>query len=217
VVVHILFVELDDQGLEVFQKQLFLFALLGFAFDGLDFGGEEFFVFVDHGEDSGDVGVASEDFLDFVFSCVQFVDAFNDFLSFKFGFLIFFTSMITDEAEVLQGVVVSAQNVQVAVESLDEFLTKTVVDTFGMGFNQLAQQQNRVVQRDVQLFVILLLAVLLNFILDGRVKSDDLVGQVKKDYKPVLNRFQFVRVLVPKLLLHPLHQLVNLNLQHPSP
>jgi hypothetical protein len=100
--------------------------------------------------------------------------------------------MITDEAEVLQGVVVSAQNVQVAVESLDEFLTKTVVDTFRMGFNQLAQQQNRVVQRDVQLFVILLLAVLLNFILDGRVKSDDLVGQVKKNYKPVLNRFQFV-------------------------
>jgi hypothetical protein len=144
-VLHVLFVELHDHGLEVFQKQLFLFALLGFAFDCLDFGGEKFFVFVDHGEDSGDVGVASEDFFDFVLSGIKFVDTFDDFLSFEFGLLILLTSMITDKAEVLEGVVVSAENVQVAVESLDELFAKTVVDTFRVRFNQLAQQQNRVV------------------------------------------------------------------------
>jgi hypothetical protein len=56
--------------------------------------------------------------------------------------------------------------------------------------------------------------VLLNFILDGGVKCDNLVGEVKKNYEPVLYRLQLVRVLLSKLLLHPLHQIINVNLQH---
>lgn len=37
-VLHILFIELDDEGLEVFKKDLFFFALFVFALDSLDFG-----------------------------------------------------------------------------------------------------------------------------------------------------------------------------------
>lgn len=189
-------IELDDQRFKILEEDLLFPALLAFPFYGLYFEGKQFFILIYHGQNSRHTDVTPKNLFDFVLNHVEFVDSLDYLLLLKLCLLASFNKISTDQVYVVKGVVVSAQKVQVYVEILYEFLAKTVINAFGLLLNYLAQNQHGLVQQNVQLLVLLFLTMFLYFLSHCRVKTYDLVGQVKKYYEKSFDCLKFIRVLL---------------------
>lgn len=113
-----------------------------------------------------------------------------------------------------EGVVVGAEEVDVEVEGFNEFLAEVRVQAYRDLIGDFGDDDQRLVQQGEDVLVLLLIAVLLQFLAHEVVEGDDLVGQVIEEDERPLEGLHLHGVLAVHFGLEPADEFAHWNVQH---